>query len=89
MRLASLLQETAARYRSAVHRVLEDWSPVCGCDRPGSHPTCEACPCLPVFERLLRQKMHEKTIEPGTTPSARNKSTHAATDPTSISRSQV
>lgn len=54
MHLSRLLQATARRYQAAAQRVLTDWQPECSCDRPGSHPHCESCPCLMEFERRVR-----------------------------------
>lgn len=58
MKLSRLLQRTAVRYEAAVDCVLSRWQPECGCQRPGSLPRCEACPCLPVFESLVREEIH-------------------------------
>jgi len=57
MTLAQLLGRTALRYNRAVERVLKTWTSDCGCDRPGSQPHCEACPCCPVFENLVREEI--------------------------------
>lgn len=57
MSLPQLLRKTAARYQQAVERVLVTWSADCGCERPGSHPQCEGCPCFPVFENLVRSEI--------------------------------
>jgi len=57
MTISRLLLQTANRYASAVRAVLARWQPACGCHRPGTAPQCEACPCLPVFERLVREEI--------------------------------
>ncbi len=57
MTVAKLLQRTAAQYQAAVQSVLKEWQPECGCERPGTHPRCEVCPCLIVFEQRVRQKL--------------------------------
>jgi len=57
MTLAQLLRKIAFRYNRAVQRVLTNWTPDCGCERPGSQPKCEACPCFPVFENLVREEI--------------------------------
>jgi hypothetical protein len=55
--LSQLLRRTVARYESAMRGVLADWSPECGCQRPGATPRCEACPCLSKFERLVQEEI--------------------------------
>lgn len=57
MSVSHLLRKTAYRYIHAVERVLKVWTPDCGCERPGSQPQCEACPCFPVFENLVREEI--------------------------------
>jgi hypothetical protein len=61
MTINALLRQTAARYEQAVQQVLGEWSPACGCRRPGSYPPCESCPCLEQFEHLIKEKIHLET----------------------------
>lgn len=57
MIVPKLLQRTVARYEAAVQSVLQQWSPPCGCDRPGAEWRCEACPCLAVFEQRVQEQI--------------------------------
>lgn len=59
MMLTELLRTTALRYEAAVNTVMLTFRPECGCQRPGTRPQCESCPCLPVFESLIRQEIQQ------------------------------
>lgn len=76
--VAKLLQRTAAQYQAAVQSVLKEWQPACGCHRPGAYPQCEACPCLTVFEQLIRQKLQSSLEAENHSPSG----IHGIYDPT-------
>ncbi|MBD2019233.1 hypothetical protein H6F43_03430 [Leptolyngbya sp. FACHB-36] len=65
MTLSTLLQQTAIRYQAAVESVLADWSPDCGCNRPGLQSHCGECPCLSEFEQLVQEKIHRSAAESG------------------------
>lgn len=64
--LPKLLHWTAMQFELAVQAVLEQWSPECGCPRPGQQPQCEACPCLPVFEYRVVTQIQSMAV--GVTP---------------------
>jgi hypothetical protein len=72
MTINALLLQTAARYEQAVQQVLGEWSPNCGCRRPGANPHCESCPCLEQFEQRIKEKIHLQT--------ARSSSPHSGTE---------
>lgn len=89
MTLSALLQQTAIRYEAAVQEVLKEWSPECGCSRPGAKPQCEACPSLALFERHVVDKLQQMKHENSQPPSTSSSQPHESTTCIYLSRTQV
>jgi hypothetical protein len=61
--IQKLLYQSMLRFEQARREVLEEVVLPCRCDRPGNHPRCESCPCLPMFEKLVRLKIATPVAE--------------------------
>jgi hypothetical protein len=64
MNVSALLRRTALRYEQAVSCVLSEWSPPCGCPRPGRLPTCTTCPSLSLFTSRVGEKIQQLALSP-------------------------